>query len=85
VAKARIIRLSFWVCLGTIVVLCIAFAWDWKHLTIGYGMILAALVAEAAVFRRCGRRKEREIAETKQQLDNLKDQLATGSEGLSLS
>ena len=73
VAKAKIMRLSLWLSLGAIVVLGFAFACDWKNVSRGYGIILAVLLAETLVFRHYRRRKEREIAETKELLDHLRE------------
>jgi hypothetical protein len=72
VARARVIRLSFWVSLGAIAALSCALTGDCTHVTIGEGLVLAALIAEAVAFRHYRQRKEREIAKTRELLDDLK-------------
>ena len=69
VAKARTIRLSFYVALAVTVVWAPFLAWNWRTLHGTGALILAAFVAELFFFRHLGRRKKQEIKETRKLMD----------------
>lgn len=72
VAKAKILRISLYLSIGTIAVLAAAFARDWKNTPDGYVVVMAGLALEAVVLRHYERRKGQEIAQTRKMLDYLK-------------
>jgi hypothetical protein len=72
VAKAKILRLSLYLSIATIGVLAAALARDWKNVPVSFVLVMAGLAFEAIALRHYERRKEQEIAETREMLDYLK-------------
>jgi hypothetical protein len=73
IAKSRTIRLSFYLLLAATVLLTALVARDWKNLSLRNGVIIAALVAELFFLKYVGRRKQKEIIQTKKLVDDLKN------------
>jgi hypothetical protein len=73
VAKARTIRFSFYFLLAAILLFAILFAWNWRAFSPREALILGALVMELFLFRRYGRRQNREIEETKKLLEQTRE------------
>ncbi len=73
VAKARTLRFSFYFLLIATVLFAAFTAWNWKNFRARDGVILAAIVLELFFFKYYGRRKKREIEETKKLVDSLKE------------
>lgn len=71
-AKAKILRLSIYLSIGTIAVLAATRAQDWKNNPDSYVGFMAGLASETVVLRHYERRKQQEIAETSEMLDYLK-------------
>lgn len=72
VAKARILHFSFYFLLVATVLLAALMGWNWKHFQARDGMVLAALVSELFFFKYLGRRKQREMEETRKLVNDLK-------------
>lgn len=73
VAKARTIRFSFYFLL-TVTILYGAFVtWNWKTFSAREAVVLVGIVTELFLFRYYGRRKKREIEETKKLLDQTRE------------
>jgi hypothetical protein len=69
VAKARMIRFSIYVVLAVTILLSPILLWNWRTLH-GIGpLVLAALLAELFYFKYLGRRKKREIEETRRLME----------------
>jgi hypothetical protein len=71
VAKARIVRFSFYFLLVATAVLAMLMGWNWKGFRARDGIILAGLLLELVYFRHYGQKKKREIEETKKLLNDL--------------
>jgi uncharacterized membrane protein len=73
IAKSRTIRLSFYLLLTVTVLLTALVALNWKTLSLRNGVIIAAIVAELFFLKYVGRRKQKEIIQTKKLVDDLKN------------
>lgn len=71
VAKSRTLRFSFYFLLAATFLLTAFAAWNWKHFAVRDGLIIAAMGIEAFFLRHYGRRKQREIEETKKLIDDM--------------
>ena len=73
IAKSRTLRFSFYFMFATVLLFTVFVAWNWKTLGVREGIIVAAMVAELFFLKRCGRRKEQEIKETKKLIDDMQE------------
>jgi uncharacterized membrane protein YozB (DUF420 family) len=73
IAKVRTLHFAFYFLLATTVLLAGFVAWNAKNFHVRDGAILAAIVVELFFLKYYGRRKQREIEETKKVIDDLKE------------
>jgi hypothetical protein len=73
VAIGRTVHFSFYFLLVATVLFGGFVAWNWRSFLLRDGLILAALVIELVYFRFLGRRKQREIEETKKLMEQARE------------
>lgn len=73
VAKVRTLRFSFYLLLATTLLFAVFGAWNWKAFAARDAVILAALALELIFFAYYGRRKKREVAETRKLLEQIRE------------
>jgi hypothetical protein len=71
IAKSRTLRFSFCFLLLATALFTAFVAWNWKHFAARDGLIISAMGIEAFFLRHYGRRKRREIEETKKLIDAM--------------
>jgi hypothetical protein len=73
ISRARILRFSFRFLLIATALFTLFMAWNWKNFHARDGAIIAAMAVESFFLRYYAQRKQREIEETKQLVDGLRE------------